>query len=427
MVEMIEMIERREDCIIVSGRFDVLSSAVLNGGYVRDVEKILNVKVSEDFNEDAVEHLTNFIKKNFKVEFGKVVGMMTAVPMENAAIVTKNEVIAVVTAGISSSTVNIILIIDRNLRVSAMAEAIIVATEAKSAALYDMNVRDSSGDPMTGDLTDAIVVACRCSGCDDSGMEHNGDNGDREYGDEVASDDFGKESDEVTFAGKATELGTSIYDAVREAVRESLRKGGIDASDDDILRKLERCYGIRMDDIADAAFSLYVPAHVPASSVVRDAETKIGDRRISQQIATGRSTGGEELMKKNGESNGGRRSDEHRKHEENLRELFKHIVRKECEDLNVAALIYAAILLDEAVRKGWFGGETARSDASWIVADEIIGISIAEYIGGKNALFNFFRYDTKKPGILRKIPIFADDAVGGLIAGCMSKMLANME
>jgi hypothetical protein len=28
----------------------------------------------------------------------------------------------------------------------------------------------------------------------------------------------------------------------------------------------------------------------------------------------------------------------------------------------------------------------------------------------------------KKPGILSRLPIFLDDAIGGLIAGCMTKL-----
>ena len=57
-----------------------------------------------------------------------------------------------------------------------------------------------------------------------------------------------------------------------------------------------------------------------------------------------------------------------------------------------------------------------------ILSDELIGIAIGEYIGGKKALFNFVRYDMKKPGILSRLPIFLDDAIGGLIAGCMTKL-----
>uniref|UniRef100_UPI002635B178 phosphatidylglycerophosphatase A n=1 Tax=Thermococcus sp. TaxID=35749 RepID=UPI002635B178 len=74
----------------------------------------------------------------------------------------------------------------------------------------------------------------------------------------------------------------------------------------------------------------------------------------------------------------------------------------------------AALLLEENFE--------VEGDPVNLVADELIGIDVAEYIGGKMALFNFFYYDTKKPGILAELPPFLDDAIGGFIAGCMTKL-----
>ena len=66
--------------------------------------------------------------------------------------------------------------------------------------------------------------------------------------------------------------------------------------------------------------------------------------------------------------------------------------------------------------------EINKEDPASLVADEILGMSIANYIGGTNALFNFKRYDTEKPGILSKLDPMLDDIVGGLIAGIMTKI-----
>ena len=49
--------------------------------------------------------------------------------------------------------------------------------------------------------------------------------------------------------------------------------------------------------------------------------------------------------------------------------------------------------------------------------------SYVEAIFSAIIFFEFFYYDTKKPGILSRLGVFMDDAIGGLIAGCMSKML----
>ena len=108
-----------------------------------------------------------------------------------------------------------------------------------------------------------------------------------------------------------------------------------------------------------------------------------------------------------------------------LKRRVEAAIKKESADVNVALLLAAALHADEREINKGRAGEAGRADAACIIADELIGIAIAEYIGGKRALFNFFYYDTKKPGILSQLGVFMDDAIGGLIAGCMSKLLAD--
>ncbi|WP_461864927.1 alpha-ribazole phosphatase CobZ [Thermococcus sp.] len=97
-----------------------------------------------------------------------------------------------------------------------------------------------------------------------------------------------------------------------------------------------------------------------------------------------------------------------------VREQLKRIMLHYLNDINVRALLKAALLLEENFK--------VDGDPVNLVADELIGIDIAEYIGGKMALFNFFYYDTRKPGILGELPPFLDDAIGGFIAGCMTRL-----
>jgi len=98
--------------------------------------------------------------------------------------------------------------------------------------------------------------------------------------------------------------------------------------------------------------------------------------------------------------------------EEKIRFKLKDVILKECKDVNVESLLLAAIFLDERQHE----------DPVFLIADELIGINISEYIGGKKALFNFIRYDREKPGVLSELGPFLDDAIGGLIAGCMTKL-----
>lgn len=102
------------------------------------------------------------------------------------------------------------------------------------------------------------------------------------------------------------------------------------------------------------------------------------------------------------------------------RKKFQILLEKYLNDVNIVALLWASYLLNEKITSD--KPELNREDPAYFVADEIIGMSIANYIGGTNAIFNFRRYDTEKPGILSKLDSMIDDAMGGLIAGIMTKI-----
>jgi alpha-ribazole phosphatase CobZ len=102
-----------------------------------------------------------------------------------------------------------------------------------------------------------------------------------------------------------------------------------------------------------------------------------------------------------------------------LRELLSTYL----EDPNVWLMVAAASYLDEMISSS--GGREALSlseDPASLVADELIGMSIAEYIAGKRGLFNYIRYDREKPGIIGDLPPFMDDAVGALVAASMTRV-----
>ncbi len=352
-------IEKAKEYIAVHGDFKVLSSAVYNGGFV-SANAIINLTVSNDFNGNAFELFDSFLAEQC-LEKDRVVGLMTAVPMKNASIIEGEDVTAIITAGISKrskrskrsqrskspSTVNIILLVDKNLSQSAMANAMIVATEAKTAAFSDLDVHDEKGNLFTGDATDSVVIA--------------------------ACKTF--RTEEEIFAGKATKLGEAIYEVVREGVKGALFRHDKLSADRPILTRLEE-RGIYLEDMVSTALELYVPV----------------------------------------EGEAGR---------EELKRRLEEKIKQECSDVNVALLLAAALHSEEEeIRKGR-AGEAGEADAACIVADELIGIDIAEYIGGKKALFNFIYYDTRKPGILSRLGVFMDDAIGGLIAGCMSSILSR--
>jgi alpha-ribazole phosphatase CobZ len=105
--------------------------------------------------------------------------------------------------------------------------------------------------------------------------------------------------------------------------------------------------------------------------------------------------------------------------EQELRGKFEKYLR----DPNVSTLLIAAILLEEELCSGV--NPAIKGDPVFLLSDEIIGMAIAECIGGTYARFEFTRYDQKKPGILSRLGPFLDDAVAGLISGCTSRLYSE--
>lgn len=100
------------------------------------------------------------------------------------------------------------------------------------------------------------------------------------------------------------------------------------------------------------------------------------------------------------------------------------LLDRHLRDPNVAALLIGALLLEEELVERREGSELG-ADPVFLVADEIIGMAIAEVIAGTYARFEFARYDREKPGVLGRLGPFLDDAAAGLVAGCTSRLYSE--
>jgi adenosylcobinamide hydrolase len=92
-------------------------------------------------------------------------------------------------------------------------------------------------------------------------------------------------------------------------------------------------------------------------------------------------------------------------------------------------MMYAAINMEEmGNRDEMFGLDDGRflEDPVHLVADELLGIALAEYIAGTKGLFEYVRYDKKKPGILGTLGPFLDDIVASLIGSIMSRIYTEL-
>ncbi len=140
----------------------------------------------------------------------------------------------------------------------------------------------------------------------------------------------------------------------------------------EVEKRLE-ARGVEMDTIVEAAMALYVPHGVPADKAAVLITAKI---------------------------------------------------HKALQDPNISSLLIGAMLLEDELFRKRKDSEIA-DDPVFLLSDEILGMAIAEYIGGTCARFEFTRYDHKKPGILGRLGPFLDDAVAGLIAGCTSRFYSE--
>ena len=184
-------------------------------GY-NQVKAVLNVGVPEGYSDlslhlDPLELITSSAAK---VGLTKdYLAMLTAANIKNYSLVTKKaqgfSVSVAATAGCQhgessgeemdvqeiAGTINIIVLIDGNPSESCMVATLVTATEAKSAALRDFDVRSRyTGDSATGSITDSVTVASTCKG------------------------------KTLTLGGPPSKLGKLVGYCVRKAVSEALPK-----------------------------------------------------------------------------------------------------------------------------------------------------------------------------------------------------------
>jgi alpha-ribazole phosphatase CobZ len=110
--------------------------------------------------------------------------------------------------------------------------------------------------------------------------------------------------------------------------------------------------------------------------------------------------------------------------EEKAIEMLKEEFLDVLSDVNVSILEIAAFRAQEDAEKGLVPGLTQErfKGRPGPVADEVLGVAIATYIGGSRAVFEYVRFDQAKPGILKNLGSITNDAIGALVAGVSSNV-----
>ncbi len=203
-------VKHRSGVIHVESRalLTTLSSSFHGGGF-RRVRHILNANVPVDYCSDDPASDLERIASQCDIK-GPFIGLLTAVPLHKARFALAEEqglrVGVLATAGIGNATsagispphkatpgtINLIVLVDAALTRAAMVNAIITATEAKTATLTEMAILTPAGAFATGTSTDTVTVATTGLGAPHA------------------------------YAGPATVPGWLIAKAVRQVVRDSL-------------------------------------------------------------------------------------------------------------------------------------------------------------------------------------------------------------
>lgn len=367
--------EVSSEAVIVNSmkELEVLSSAVINGGLAR-AKTIVNLRVPLDFDHEPVEH--------FKVRSAQLgldqgtICMMTAADVEKVVVKTDSKGDIRIAVVATSDTLNSSDIADGMGCYPGTINTIVIV---------DRHLTE-------GCLANAIMSAteakCKALASLDirSKFSDKGATGTSSDAILIAcpAEDGGKGT--LSYAGSATDLGyligRNVFEALRSATVELEGPFPHRAFETPPHRPLEERLaerGIRVEDMLAAAMELYAPhPGVP---------------------------------------------------NERAGEVFLKCLREAMADVNISSLVMAAMRMNEDGFRGLLPGmpkETFDSDPVHLVADEIIGISIALHIAGYYGLFEFYRFDNKKPGLLSRLPPFEDDAIGALIAGASSRMYSEL-
>lgn len=196
---------------------DGLSSAVYGGGFGQ-LRRMVNIYVDRHYRcDDPARDIAELLGQ-WGYPSEATAGLLTAVPMRYAAVAEEQgddfTVFCCATAGASNAaragvqrttfpaswtpgTINVLLAVDGRLTPAAMVNAVMTATEAKTAALGDLGVLDAeNGLAATGTTTDAVALGV--SQRADWPLLH-------------------------AYAGTATDLGGTVGRLVYAAVGASLR------------------------------------------------------------------------------------------------------------------------------------------------------------------------------------------------------------
>ncbi len=238
-----------EDTLIIefSEPVKALSSTVLGGGF-RELTHVVFHRVNEDFNDPNPENYAKELVREVGLPVETTAVFLTAVDVirEHVDREVKHPVKARIIATIGftplvcigdkelihkHATINILLVVDKNLSNNALVDIASLIGSLKTLALVDLGLSCNYHGRAYSTATDALIVASKKSGS-------------REM-----------------YGGPVTDVGFTVSKLVYETIVEyGLKKL-------DLNTKFKNIFGVSIDWLVDTAVKLYMYAPIPGVTV----------------------------------------------------------------------------------------------------------------------------------------------------------------
>jgi len=370
-VKVLEDGEMATAVVYLSERMEVLSSAMKNGGHTV-ADTLFIAQVPHNYTGDAYSDIETIREKHGIP--ADAVGFMTAAEVKYvfSAIETEHDGIqtfAAVTAGLSNHVVagELLENWEERYRISQERYRMLVGGTINIIGISPLPMTDAAKINIMMPMIEAKSAAMSILGYRETGTTS----------DAIAIvSPIGDEKE--TNAGTGVPLGISMARSVKAAVISNLVKRG-DFPYMGTFMDVLKGKGITRDLMWEAALELYIPNPYWDTDDLK--------RRFGVKL---------DILSK---------------------------------DINISSLIQGAVALEEignkdcicAMPRGMFA-----KDPIHLIADEIIGMQIAQYIAGTRGIFEFHRFDRHKPGVISKLGPFMDDMLCGLIGGVMSSIYTDL-
>jgi alpha-ribazole phosphatase CobZ len=351
------------------------SPGVLNiGNVISDTLMIMEVPKRYDRN-DPLDHMEE-VRKGLGLP-DNTVGFMTAAEVEYVTTLKETDfegmrTSAVVTAGIGNRVIAGDIIYDMEERLVRSEEKERIIRSRKPGTINIIAISPAALTEPAKLNAFIMITEAKTAAMRDLGHEETGTTSDAVA---IVSPIKGKKEQ---YCGTGTSLGISMARSVRDAVRDSLIKRGDFPETGTFMDQLSK-FGITEERMWDAALQIYHP---------------------NPEWDTAK-----------------------------LKGMFRSLLMLYSKDINVSSLIQAAIELERlgtkdmicAMPRGMFS-----TDPVHLIADEILGMQLAQYISGTRGIFEFHRFDRHKPGIIKELGPFMDDIICGLVGGIMSSIYTKL-